>query len=429
MQHEQHPRNNQLISTTALLISFVGVVGWFLGATPALAVSADILSESARPPEKILGGAINARTGCSNLHLDAHNDSGNLFLAMLDTGGGNNLGVYFSSDHGRTWAESYSANWGSSGSWIDIGGRVVGDYYYLTYAYSGYPGSARVRRFDALTGQFDLGFGGGGAWLEVFNAGTANVVELALASNHGDADTRLYLVSILSDGSLKFFWTDQDGGDGTLGWTEIDTGITNAADHLDVSFNPHQSVNTTGYLFASYRGTDDNIWIFRRMSWGNDATNLAPYFGDGVHVSAFGDHVVVVYTYSNSGASAVAYKISYNSGDTWLLGLIDPGAEGDAYQPDVTLRRGGGIVVAFQRDSAGDDLVFLRSRSYSGPDWSETTAATDVAMAIESEIELQALPEGGLGLVTLHTNSIPWFDQTPLIFRSSFELGDTVGWD
>ncbi len=357
----------------------------------------------------------------SNPDLDWHEGTGNLFITMPRFESEYSWHVYYSNDNGRTWSETFS-----SSSKFDIqhkiSGIVTGDYFYVAYPSLDEHG-AIVRRFNASTGALDNGFGSN----EVFSEPGVVVKHLELASNQND---RLYLFSILSDGTLKFNWTDQDGGTGSAPWGEVDTGVTDASQYLDVSYVEGHSV-LGSFLVAVYRGGQGQVSVFQQSLSSNSTTLLDGNSSNTVvRVSAYGDFVVVVYDYSyGGGADGVKYQISYDGGDSWTWGTIDDGSGGDAYQADVTLRRGGGIVVAYTRVDNGVS-VFQRTRDYpSGSAWSDPVAVTDNQRQGYKENEVENLPEGGPGIISFFNSGvIAQFDQTPMIWKNGFELGDTVGW-
>ncbi len=377
---------------------------------------------------KINGAAIGTIGNASNPHLDGHNGTGNAFIALQDSDSSYRWRVYFSSDAGRNWVETYS--WNSGVPIVDIGAAVVGDYFYVTYIPWGSPGSARIRRCVASTGAVDSTFGPDG-WLEVYDETAADVTEVELASNQEGNNNRLHLFSILSDGRLTYHYTTEDGGDGDLAWTPLDPGVTDAAGNLHTANNDRKEPGSPGgHLFALYRNEDDHIKVFRwKPELGSDISGIAPYFESDLDISAFRDYVVIVHPYDTGTTTGLRCWTSDDAGDTWSYSFLDSGGQGDVSQPKVTLRRGGGIVVAYQQDSWGDDLVFMRTRGYSDLPWTDRVPATDVSLTIDTQMDLEALPEGGFGLVSIHSGGIPWYDQTPLIFRHGFEFGDSVDWD
>ncbi|RLE20343.1 MAG: hypothetical protein DRJ65_18460, partial [Acidobacteria bacterium] len=90
---------------------------------------------------------------------------------------------------------------------------------------------------------------------------------------------------------------------------------------------------------------------------------------------------------------------------------------------------GSGIIIAYQRDLVGDDLMFMRTRTYANTPWSNIVAVTDADLSWATAVGLEALPEGGPGIIWFSSSAYPHFDQTPIIWRSNFEFGDTMGWN
>ena len=377
---------------------------------------------------KINGAPLGTIGNASNPHLDGHNGTGNAFIALQDSDSSYNWRVYFSSDGGHNWVETYS--WFSGVPIIDIGASVLGDYFNVIYVPWGSPRSARIRRCIASTGAGDPTFDSNG-WLEIYDDSTADVIEVELASNQEGNNNRLHLFSIFSDGRLTYHYTNEEGGDGDLAWTPLDTGITNATGNLHAANNDRKEPGSPGgHLFALFRDDINLITVFRwKPNLGSDIHYIAAYHDDTLDISAFRDHVVVVHTYGHATRTGLRSWASDDAGDTWSYDYLDSGSHGDVSQPKVTLRGGGGAVIAFQRDSTGDDLVFMCTRGYSDQPWTDPFPATDVSLTIDTQMDLEALPKGGFGLVSIHSGGFPWYDQMPLIFRHGFEFGDSVDWD
>jgi len=386
-----------------------------------------------RGPAKMNSTAVGSHGSAHNPHLDGHKASGNVFIAIEDADGGDFMRVYFSSDGGGTWAETWSAHVAGGNTILDISGVVVGDYFYVTYAVGSIPGSAWVLRIHASTGIRDMTFNTTGS-IEAFDSTPNDIVELQLTSNQDDNNNRLYLFSILSNDTLALLVTDEDGGDGSLAWTPVVTGVTNAADNLDVAYNAGNETGDT-ILFAIYRVigvTTDRIHALRiNTAMICNTTDLSRYYGSSdLHISAYRNEVMAVYEYSNGGTSWILYGVSFNGGGLWYEGILDNGSEGNCYQPNVTLRRGGGVVVAYQRDLVGDDLIFMLTRPYTDTYWSTPAeVVTDADLSLGTAVELQALPKGGPGVIWFSFDNYAHFDQTERIWRNSFENGDTVDWD
>jgi len=308
---------------------------------------------------------------------------------------------------------------------------VSGDYFYVSYTYDSNPGSARLRRCLTSTGAVDYSYGDNN-WVEVYNDTEANIFDLELTSNQEANNNRLYLFSILSDGRLLFDFADQDGGDGSLAWNRLSTDVTDAGSYLDVAYNDRENPSAVGgWVFAVYRTTDNKIDVFRFINPfpGSGVTEIAPWFSGSPRISAYRSRIVVVYLSDNSPSRGVNYAFSEDTGDTWSYNILDYGDQGDVFEPVVSLKRGGGIATAYQRASAGSDFVCMRHGNYDNALVSTPEAATDIGLDLGSRMSLQALPEGGLGLVSIHSGGIPYYDRTPLIFSNGFELGDILDWD
>lgn len=375
---------------------------------------------------KMNGEALSAHGNSFNPHLDAHNGTSNLLIAMQDNDTSYHWRSYFSSDGGKNWAETYV--WNSNTPIVDIGAVVVGDYFYISYTYENNPGSARLRRCLSSTGAADSSY----AWVEVYNDTEANIVEFELSSNQESTNNRLYLFSILSDGRLTFDYSDEDGGSGSLAWTRFSTDVTDAGSYLDVAFNDRETPGAAGgWVFVVYRTTANKIDLFRFVNPfpESSVTEIAPWFSSYPRISAYRSCVVVVYLSDNSPYRGVNYAFSNDAGETWGHEILDFGNNGNLWEPVISLKRGGGIAVAYQRQSEGDDFVFMQHKNYDDRFFSAAEAATDIGLDLGWRMNLQALPEGGLGLVTIHSGGIPYYDRTPLIFSNSFELGDTLDWD
>jgi len=333
--------------------------------------------------------------------------------------------------HGPSFSNHSSTKKGSYSEIVDIGAVVVGDYLYISYSFERNPGSARVRRCLTSTGQGDSTFGSSG-WLEVFDDTEDDIVELELASNQEANNNRLYLFTIHSDGELSYDFTDDEGGNGDAEWVRIDTGVSNAGSDLDVSFNDRSEPGALGaYLFAVYRTTADTIDLFQAISpFPSVATEeIGTYSRDRPRVSAYRDQVVVVWESSASPNFGVYYAISEDGGGAWTYGIADTGIAGDTNVPVVTLSRGTGIIIAYQRESAGDDLVFSRHSNYGVHPLSNSVAVTSIGLSLGMDMALKELPEGGMALVSIHPDGIPFFDWISMIFQNGFELGDTNDWN
>ncbi len=393
----------------------------FQGAAFALGVS----RMSPKTTTGVNGTAISTHPASFNVHLDYHAPTGTLFAAIQDIDNDNSWyywRMYMSADGGRTWSETYA--WGSSVPIVDIGAAVVGDYFYVAYLTESHAETARVRRSLVTTGEGDISF----SWLEVFDVDNAIVNDVELTSNQEANNNRLYLFSVLSDGRLIYFYTDEEGGGNPdFAWTELSTGVTNAAGNLDLAYDDRDPAGAIGgYLFAAYRTMASTIDVFRFINPfpEKDVTEIAPWFHDGPRISAYRNHVVVVYGADNSAYVGANMAVSADSGDMWDLEILDGGVDGDVAQAVVTARGGGGVRIVYQRNLTGDDLPFFRAGHYEETFLSTPAAASGSGLTLGSKMDLE-----GPGLISLHDGDIPYFDRIPPVFLNGFELGDTLDWE
>lgn len=363
---------------------------------------------------------ISPRTVIEESIIDFHAGTGNLFVVLrgfILWEDEDFWSVNISEDGGATWNETY---YFEVSEWFnDIDAVVVGDYLYVAYyVHAIWPGSARLRRFSVYDGSVDTGY----HYHEVVNT-SQGIYDFALASNADGADSRLYYLLIESDGDLRYFWTDEDGGSDAP-WTEIATGVTNAAHDLYATWN---ELADNYFLFASFIGTDDNLYVWRRGSGGTDHTRIDfsvdPHWRMGI--SAYDDVVVATYATGDLAGGDIRYWISYDGGENWWFGTP---ASGENYvAPDVTLREGAGITILYgQYNPDGIDQLWMRQRDYLGRFWSPPILCSYPYDPFEvTSIEL--LPGVGYGVVYRGGSGAMFIMMSP-IFADGFDSGNTDRW-
>jgi len=397
----------------------------FQAIRPALAIS----SKSPHFREGGDRGIIGTRTDCLNPHLVVHSATAGIFLVLQDIETSSyHWRVYFSIDGGRSWAETFS--WNATIPIVDVGAAVVDGYLYITYVTESTASSARVRRCLVSTGAGDSSYGTSG-WMEVFDDSGANVVDLEMSSNQEGNDNRLYLFAIMTDGKLTLDFADEEGGNNEDDWTRLDTGVTDAVNCLDVAFNNNGIPGEAGgYLFAVYRNMANKIFVFRFKNPfpEKDTTEIAPYYADHPSISAYRRRLMVVYTadFSPFYGSAVAY--SENAGDIWRARILDGGFEGNIHEPVTEIGGGNGLAAVFQRQASSDDLPMISCGNYTDQTLLLPVAASETGLTLGTRMDLAALPDGGLGLVSIHAGGVPFFDRTPMLFLNGFEIGDAEDW-
>lgn len=390
-------------------------------AKPALVVGVTWRSPKPTSAIKMNGTQVGSMGLNQDFVIESHWATGNVYAVTRDVeGGSNHFRVFRSTDNGATWSETFL--WTNGYALVDFDAVAQGDHLYVTYVYGGAPTQARVRRFHADTGSYDSPFG-----IPTVIDDTEELVDVEIASTQDTADNQLYLLGLLPDGGIRYFFAST----GASSWTEIATGVTNAQHTMNAQFNPESASNY--FLFVSYVGTDGNVWVYRRGgSTGNALFDAGiDYFDYGAPLAAYGDIILIPYIKSGTQRFGVHYAISYNAGDSWLPGIIEyaDSAGEHCYSPAATARGGSGFVVAYQMDEPVDDHLYARYRGYL-TGWRDRYQVTenDLTWGLGSAIE--RMPSGGYGALTLTggTSLFIEFDQSPFLFFDGMDLENTDAW-
>lgn len=320
---------------------------------------------------------IGARSDIRKSCLDFHDGTGNLFAALRYY----ELpywcfSVYISMDGGQTWSETYTRFVLSPID--DISAAVVSSYLYLGYTadVSGVQTSARMRRFSVTDGSLDATY-----YQEVFDNGVA-IDEIAVMTNADQVDNRVYYFAILADGSLVYYWADQQGES----WQQIATGIGNADRGLDACWNQDW---TQWYLWVSFVATDDQLHVARKSAGGWEDRVLYSNARNITSVGAYQDRILVAYEILDLG---IGYQVSYDEGDSWLEGMVAY----HSYAPHVTGRKGGGFAVVYNQEVGEPDLCWFWQRDYgTGPGtayWSDPELFNEVDVFTGTPMTVEWIP-------------------------------------
>lgn|GEM_PF-705285 len=316
--------------------------------------------------------------------IDFHHSSKNIFAILhryyyseLDR-----WTINLSTDHGQTWVETYA--WWADYLVEDVHAAVVADYLYVAYIANTNQDEARIRRLSANDGSVDSSYN----WIAVHNNSVV-VNEVALATFADSYNNRVYYYAILDDGSLLYFWSDQEGSS----WTEISTGITNARWGLDACTNQGF---TKYFTWISYADTNDYFHVARKSGSTWDVITFDDAW-DKSSITAYYDRVIAVYEqWIPSAWSRITYRISYDAGNTWYYGYASPFSSGYYYtNPDVTARRGDGVAVCYLQ--GGERHMWYRHRDFNvASNWSTPERFNDVA-DVRMATSIEWLPPTVLG--------------------------------
>ncbi len=331
--------------------------------------------------------------------LDFYGGNGAVYAVLHYQRESNNYwGVYRSANNGISWTRTYE--WFSAPPIRSIGAVVVDDYLYVAYVSEADPQDARIRRLSANAGAIDGSYG-----FQNVVSGGANIVEVQVASNLDTFDNRLYYSTILADGSLIFNWTDEQGNDGGLAWTQIATGVTTAVAGLDAAWNTGFQTTLDWYLFISYISETDTGYEVNVARVGNAAieeNTVEPEWSGWYRttsVAARDGNAIVVYENDYNGSNGIKYWVSYSTGDTWFFGAVGTAGEQFAglYHPEVTGRGDMGFTCVYHADllAAALDSVFITNREYGQLPWSPRYRVNYYDPATAYPVEVEYLPTPG----------------------------------
>lgn len=346
---------------------------------------------------------IGNRENIYNQELDFDGPSGHLFAALLyEEGGQWRWSVNISSDGGATWSETYE--WWASYQINDISATAVGIYFWVSYSGGVDQFGARLRRCFASDGSIDAGYG----WVEVFDKGSA-IEDLDLSANAEAFNNRIYLSSILANGTLALFYDDAGG----MSFTEVTTGITNADRGLDSHWNNNFS---TFHTWFSWINTADDVHVARWTGTNFDDVHNTPAGGSAGNssVGCWGDTVICVYEYDGPSNYYIRYRITYDGGAGWAQGSVG-NTSLSSWGPHVTGRMGGGFHVVYEIEIGEPDDVMYTWRTYATPGWATPVAWNDydVTTGAVDKPRIEWVPGGAYG--GIYTNSGPeycYFDRT-----------------
>jgi hypothetical protein len=344
---------------------------------------------------------IGNRDSLLDLSFGAQLSSGNLFVVFRHGGWAPHYSVCVSADTGATWHETFTWT-GSPPPSLDA--AVLTNHLYVVY-YS--PGEnarqLRLRRFLCSNGLADT-FPGGAIWVVPCTLDVGDTMrEVSLVSNQGN--NRLYIVTLVSDGSVLVSYDDANA----VSWSKLPTGITSGASNgLDATED--QSSDTT-YLFFSYYDTSDSLRIYGSLG---QPFSLPAGRGTPTSISAYCGTVICAYEAETSSPHQVRYAINYGDGDTWTMGTLS-NADTAAEAPGVAVR-GGRLAAVFRHCAPTRELRFCQLTG--GGPWSDPVSIADNE-PYWNRPGIECLGAGVFGVVYLSNTS-------PVVRGAYFDRSDWV---
>jgi hypothetical protein len=303
-----------------------------------------------------------------DLAFDTHLASGNLY-AVLRHGTKSEYYVNMSTDGGNSWSETFY--WNGVGVLPSVDAAALANHLYVTYSDPGDdPRQVRIRRFRWNDGAEDT-FSTGAEWVAACTLAAGDTVrELSLVGNQHSQNNRLYLTTIVSDGSVAYCWDTQDA----VSWTRIATGITSGAlNGLDATEN--EGSDST-FLFFSYYDVSETLRIYGHTE-GAFPLRYSRYTGDGevTSISAYRDTIICAFDDETSTPLQVGYVINYGDVATWRWAMLSA-EDTTAEAPGITARGGGGLAAVFRHYTSPRQLRF-RQRGYPNDVWSDPVSIAD----------------------------------------------------
>lgn len=349
---------------------------------------------------------IGNRDSLLELAFDAQLSSGNLFVVLRSGGGMPHYSVCMSTDTGATWDETFTWT-GSPPTALDA--EVVLNHLYVVYDSPGENAQqVRLRRFRCSTGLADT-FHNWAIWVVPCTLDVGDTMrEVSIVSNQHGANNRLYITTLVSDGSMLFSWDDANA----VSWVKQSTGITSGASYgLDATEN--QDFDST-YLFLSYHDTSDTLRIYGKAGGFEQRFSRLTGAGTPTSISAYHDTIICAFEDGISSPHQVRYATNYGDGDAWTVGTLSD-ADTAAQAPGVTAR-GGGFAAVFRHLAPTRELRFRR-RTYDGP-WSDPVSIADNE-PYWNRPGIEDLGAGVFGIVYLSNTS-------PVVRGAYFDRSDWV---
>ncbi len=331
------------------------------------------------------------------LAFDVDNATGNLFTAFIHNYDTNNYrwSVCFSSDTGKTWAETF-AYLTHIIEYHDIDGVVLGNHFYV--ALLGKPlfefRKGFLRRFNLNDGSHDTTYGSH----TIFDEGI-NIREIALAGDADGDNNFINYYALMDNDSIIMRFSDASG---TSWMNSPKINVGNAYAGLDACC---AIIGSSTKSWASYIGGilhRDSLFAIELdgISWSHHGP-LGPTDGISDYrrtsIDAYGDTVIIVFgEYSQPPPRGYArYYITYNGDSPWFDGVLSDDNVSPVSATDVTARGGDGIAVVYFTNSLYEGY---RHRDYSGL-WSPIVAFADAFPYSPPNPNIERIADGIYGIV------------------------------
>uniref|UniRef100_A0A7C4CB65 T9SS type A sorting domain-containing protein n=1 Tax=candidate division WOR-3 bacterium TaxID=2052148 RepID=A0A7C4CB65_UNCW3 len=315
------------------------------------------------------------RDSISQIQLDIHRASGNLFaIVLFQQGASWYWAVNFSTNVGASWSETYYLM--ASVPLRSMNAAVVGNDCYIVYGSGSSNYTLRVRRVSVTDGTLHE-FQGGVFYVDIATyTGADSIREIAACSNQDQSDDRLYFLPLCYSGKLVYWWSDT----AAVTWRNTpDIGVTDAWFGADACFN--EGFDST-FIWVSYVATDNTARLRGRRGAGWRQFYSVPCEGTvpNTNTSVGARHDTLLYAFVRPGSvnGHVSYIANYqggNPGSSWFIGYVGGDTMVRSESPDVTFRAGGGSAIIYRYYTSTRELRYVWRR-YSGS-WSTPVSVAD----------------------------------------------------
>ncbi|MDH4035116.1 MAG: hypothetical protein OEV80_15100, partial [candidate division Zixibacteria bacterium] len=364
---------------------------------------------------------MSSRDSVLQIEYESHLTSGNLIGIILIEGEGvtNKMFSVRSTDGGLNWYEKTFIVSGSA--FQSISAAMLNDYCYVTYIHNN---AIKVMRYRWDTGhkedwsagvfELTLHYGDFGDVKIVTNDDYAGTNYLYVVIRHLTRELTLY----------RFDPTAQTAFGLNTSITDCDRGLDVVASHSD--WFP---------VFISYYSQSNIMKICRYeltqsrfvQVYSNGVPNSTP---DATAIGLYGIDIICVYETYYSTASTTFFMGAYSDdiGVNWGTQAVTA-SDANRYEPDLTMRDGGGVALAYGKRTTFTKVGRYKWRPYDNPSLASAspTAYADHWITGSSDIEYIGAGEHGIAYISSTDYRQAWFDKGSMCCANRGDIDHSGG--
>jgi hypothetical protein len=375
-------------------------------------------------PERFGTDALmSTRDSVLEVEIEVHLTSGNLFGIILIEGEGwtNKMFSVLSTNGGTTWYERTFIV--SSSAFESISAAMMDDHCFVAYHHNSAIKLMRYRydtghKEDWAPGVFELTIHSGdfGEVKLVSNDDWDGFDDLHIVIRHLTREVTLYRF----DPSLQ-----------TFNW--MATEITDCDRGLAAVAGPSMWFP----VYISYISQNNNVKVFRYEA--TQSKFVLQYNGylwgstpDATAIGMYGLDVVCVYEFYHTETSTTYLKGAYSAdmGDSWGIQIATDYGE-NRYEPNLTMRGGAGVALAYSRRISIFKVGRYKWRTYDDPNLGDApaTAFADHWTTRSLDIEYLGAGEHGIAYISSTGYRQAWFDKGSMCCQLGGDVDQSGGVD